>query len=1065
MLTAYKKFPFLLLSIYIVSFCVNQAYSQADLPKIIHPSPEASQLFRFQDYPMDYSTGLPQISIPIYEVKSGSLSVPISISYHASGRKVYDQDGPIAVGWSLNAGGMISRTVYGAVDFGTTTGTFKFPYPFTVTGLSNQNTLPYIENMMHFDKNPDDVSTATWTDGEYDMFSYSFNSNGGKFFFKDNNSIKTPELLPYKPYVITPVYNSSGLTSINILDDKGVFYNFVAYETTLQAQSSIETVQASTGFVLTQMISADKTDTITFKYTAFSQTRTSISQQIVWNDMEESNTIAYNSPPVPEGPTQNEITDHSPYQMARLTEIDFKQGKVLFNLVSGSDKINTIQIVNLANQVVKTIQTNRSLLNNLGEIGYSTNNLTSLAFKDNAGNAVETFSFLYYPNAANPDPNQPDNTVLNVRYRDWWGYYNASGVHDMVPYYTNQPYTSMNGASTYNNYTVGNFGYNRSPNLLGLESGVLQKIIYPTGGSTEFVYETNRYYSYAAQQIKDGPGLRVNQIKNSDNNGTITYKTYKYGDNENGYGTLDMEPSITNMAAQYNYQYFPDAGGQTDESYRSRTYFSDFLPQLSEISERPVIYQTVTEYQGTPSANIGKTIYKYDYSPWAPAGMPAFQALAINKTQIYNYNYWNSPSLIEQTVYKNSSAIKQKTTHTYNATTTETVSGLHVQRVYNFPQSQRSVITGYYAEPYAAEHYSTLFNIYTYSDYQIPVGYKNLTSTTVSLYSDDGTHIDNTTSYTYNSHQYVSQTSMVGSDNKTIYNQVTYPFDYSSNSVLTQMSSASVNMLNFPVEQTELKNTATLKKVRTNFYNWGGSSVPNYAIQSVDVAKGTNPYETRMSYSSYDSYGNPLSVSKDKDVHLSYIWDYQHRNPIAEVINGDPSEIAYTSFEADGSGNWTGINSGNVTTGSGITGSKFYNLNATGLSMAGLSASKEYTVTYWSTNGAYSVSGNSKSGWPKSVRTITLNGVSWTCWEHKITGTTAITISGSGAIDELRLCPSVAQMKTYTYIPLIGLSAVNDFNNRLNFYEYDAYGRLNLIRDMNGNVIKTMTYQYQSSTP
>src|SRR4051812_31972766 len=91
-------------------------YSQ-DLPKVIQPSPEAAALFRFMDYPMDYSTGLPQISIPLYEVKSGELSVPISISNHASGRRVNDQDGPVALGWSLNAGGMISRTSYGSVDF------------------------------------------------------------------------------------------------------------------------------------------------------------------------------------------------------------------------------------------------------------------------------------------------------------------------------------------------------------------------------------------------------------------------------------------------------------------------------------------------------------------------------------------------------------------------------------------------------------------------------------------------------------------------------------------------------------------------------------------------------------------------------------------------------------------------------------------------------------------------------------------------------------------------------------------------------------------------------------
>jgi len=159
-----------------------QVFSQASLPKVVPPSPEATALFRFQDYPMDYSTGLPQISIPIYEVKSGSLSVPISISYHASGRRVMDEDGPISLGWSLNAGGIISRTIYGNADFGTPNlGTYLFPYLFNTTGLTNANDITYLGKIMHYDNS--DANLLPWTESEYDVFSYSFGDNGGKFIF------------------------------------------------------------------------------------------------------------------------------------------------------------------------------------------------------------------------------------------------------------------------------------------------------------------------------------------------------------------------------------------------------------------------------------------------------------------------------------------------------------------------------------------------------------------------------------------------------------------------------------------------------------------------------------------------------------------------------------------------------------------------------------------------------------------------------------------------------------------------------------------------------------------
>jgi YD repeat-containing protein len=1046
-------------------------YAQ-DLPRIIQPSPEASALFRFQDYPMDYSTGLPQINIPIYEIKSGDLTVPISISYHASGRRVYDQDGPIATGWSLNAGGIISRTVYGAVDFGTSAGTFKFPYPFNTTNLSNSTSLPYLENIMHYNDNPDDANPGTWTDGEYDIFSYSFGDCGGKFFFKDNNNVKTAALLPYKPYVITPVYDATGLTKINILDDKGTLYEFTGEETTLQSQSAIETVPATTGYVLTKITSADKSQIITFIYTAFLQTRKTISQAVLFNDDEVHLPGAPNNF-VTEGPTSTETTSESPYQVARLTEIDFKQGKVLFNLVSGSDKVDNIKITDNNNTVIKTINLSRSYLNNLSEIGYFTNKLDNIVFNDNTGTATQTYSFQYYPNPS--VPGQQDNAILNVRYRDWWGFYNASGVNDMVPYYSNLNRIAFNGVNNQNDLNIGNASANREPNLQGLEAGVLKKVVYPTGGSTEFVYEINKYWSYTISQIKNGPGLRVSQIKTDDNNGVVSYKTYTYGESESGYGTLDMEPDITNMAFETINNHYATNSDNLDYYYRSRVFNSDFITSISELGERPVIYTTVTEYDGTTTNNIGKTVYTYDYNGWAAGGMPGFENLTIAKKQIGYFNYWNNPSLLSQRVYKNipvnnipNYTLKKQLINDYDATTTERVNGLHVQRVHNLSSVVNStndrVLANppVYEEPFAANYANPLINIYTYAPYQIPVGYKNLSSATETYFNDDGSSIVNATIYTYNSHQYVSQRSVNASDGQSLNTQITYPFDYTGNTILDQMNS--LNMMNYPIEQNQLKNTTPLSGVRTNYYNFGSTN-PSIYPQTIDVKKGGGNYETRLRYLGYDSYGNPVSVSKENDVLNSYIWDYNNTYPVAEVKNANASDIAYTSFEADGNGNWTGITANNVVQDiNSITGSKYYNLTLAGLPQTGLTTTNTYIVSYWSKGGQYAVTGTSAAGWPKNLQTVTINDVNWVNWEHKVSGVSAITISGTAGIDDLRLYPATAQMNSYTYTPLIGVTSQTDLNNKVTYYEYDAFGRLKLIRDINKNIIKTFSYKYNSST-
>lgn len=83
---------------------------------IIPPSPEVSSLMKYTEIPVSYFSGLPQIDIPIYELKEGKLSVPISLNYHGGGIKVTEVEGEVGLGWALMAGACISRTVYGHPD-------------------------------------------------------------------------------------------------------------------------------------------------------------------------------------------------------------------------------------------------------------------------------------------------------------------------------------------------------------------------------------------------------------------------------------------------------------------------------------------------------------------------------------------------------------------------------------------------------------------------------------------------------------------------------------------------------------------------------------------------------------------------------------------------------------------------------------------------------------------------------------------------------------------------------------------------------------------------------------
>jgi hypothetical protein len=65
--------------------------------------------------------------------------------------------------------------------------------------------------------------------------------------------------------------------------------------------------------------------------------------------------------------------------------------------------------------------------------------------------------------------------------------------------------------------------------------------------------------------------------------------------------------------------------------------------------------------------------------------------------------------------------------------------------------------------------------------------------------------------------------------------------------------------------------------------------------------------------------GNVSELTPKAGITTTYLWGYNNNFPIAKTINALNAAIAHTSFEADGSGNWT-IGSSNRITNDGITG-------------------------------------------------------------------------------------------------------------------------------------------------
>lgn len=66
---------------------VCSLYIAVNAQPTVPVSPDAAALIKMVNYPVNFNTGVPDISVPLYSIESGNLSLPVTINYHAGGFK------------------------------------------------------------------------------------------------------------------------------------------------------------------------------------------------------------------------------------------------------------------------------------------------------------------------------------------------------------------------------------------------------------------------------------------------------------------------------------------------------------------------------------------------------------------------------------------------------------------------------------------------------------------------------------------------------------------------------------------------------------------------------------------------------------------------------------------------------------------------------------------------------------------------------------------------------------------------------------------------------------------
>ncbi len=458
----------LLLGLCALFFC---AYTYAqDLPKIIPLSPNAASIVKYGEVPVGHFTGVPNIGIPIHTISSGDLALPLSLSYHAGGNRVESVASWVGLGWSLGAIPSISRSVRGIPD--ENGGYFSKYSGKTVKELWE---LPNGNNTLNAYRTHLFEGVA---DSEPDIFNYNILGQSGKFFYNQ----ETETFITY-PKSNTKIIREGA--AFKLIDEKGVEYFFNINETTTSFGATASNPITSTWYA-SKIESATKKHSIRFTYQLEVQTTKAKSvttkHQYIGGQSHSNGLSSQDN-------NNSILTINQSYAMVP-DSIVFSKGYVKFNRnvalredLQGSKNLKNVSVYNAQNQLIKKHEfTFRYKTGSASGACYNVDSYSNKwmlldKVEQVSNNSLEKLTHLFDYNESISFPCRWSAA------QDYWGYYNGYDVN-----------SSLTPSFFIPNTTIQVAGANRQVNSNKSNFGILEKIVYPTGGFTEFDYENNMVF-------------------------------------------------------------------------------------------------------------------------------------------------------------------------------------------------------------------------------------------------------------------------------------------------------------------------------------------------------------------------------------------------------------------------------------------------------------------------------------------------------------------------------------------------------------------------------------------
>ena len=442
------------------------------LPKV-PTTPTTAALERYAQMPVSEHTGTPSISVPLFSITSRQLSLPLSLSYHASGVRVTDDASWVGLSWSLNAGGMIARALRGEPD--------EKNNGF----LEYRSTVPDAENISDRDDQALLQQVASGVrDFQPDLFSYNTPAGAGQFMFGNDGQ---PHFLPFAPLRLIPNFTGTH-SNFELTLASGDTYQFATTESTQTSLRGPQSPAYISAWYLTRILSADRTDTITFEYVpvTINYFPTFQQQQQLRVVTGSTNRIA-TSTLLGVVPTRTQVVT----QAKKLRRIRFAGGYVDFLTDTAVPRLDLPNDAPLRAIVLyATVPGHAPVEQRRFELTHSYFQSSPLSADSNMNHRLRLDAVTERAGGVSkpphtfgyaPQPLPPRDSFA----QDHWGYFN--GVHsnlDLIPRREYPSYSQLGQT-----HTVGRA--ERRVDVGFAQAGILTKIRYPTGGTTTFEYESN----------------------------------------------------------------------------------------------------------------------------------------------------------------------------------------------------------------------------------------------------------------------------------------------------------------------------------------------------------------------------------------------------------------------------------------------------------------------------------------------------------------------------------------------------------------------------------------------